>query len=230
MTISLDKNARVVSYFPTRSNKRTCRLAVLWGGKQSERMGKQEKETALVIIDMPKDFVLPGAPSSIAGAHETIPRVREVLDWFREKKWPVFYAVREHRQDGSDVEITRLEGFLKGTPYVIPGTKGCDIVNELTPLPHEYRVVKRSYSAFMNTEFDFMLQRLGIKNICICGTQYPVCIRTSVFDGVAYGYNVTVLTDATSAQTLGIARANIRDIKDIGVACLAVKQFKKLHT
>jgi len=193
-------------------------------------MEKQRKESALIIIDMQNDFVIPGAPACVAGAHETIPRVREVLDWFREKKWPVFYVVREHRHDGSDVEITRLEGFLKGTPYVIPGTKGCDIVDELKPLPHEYRVVKQRFSAFMHTELDFMLRRLGIKNICVCGTQYPVCIRTSVFDGVAYGYNVTVLTDATSAQTLGIARANIRDIKDIGVACLTVKQFRKLQT
>ena len=82
----------------------------------------------------------------------------------------------------------------------------------------------------MQTELDLMLRRMEIKRICVCGTQCPVCIRTTVFDGVAYGYQVIVLTDATSAQTTEIAQANIRDIENIGVTCLTVKQFTELQT
>jgi len=192
------------------------------GGRQ---VSVEEKRSALVIIDMQNDFVLPGAPACIAGAFETIPRVREALDWFREKMWPVFHVVREYRADGSDIEITRLEGFQEGPGYVVVGTKGCDIVDELRPLREEYRVVKKRFSAFMNTELDFMLRRLEIKHVVLCGTQYPVCVRTTVFDAVAYGYQVVVLTDATSAQTPEIARANIRDIENIGAVCLTVGEF-----
>jgi len=186
--------------------------------------GTQDK-FALVIVDMQNDFVLPGLPFCIAGAHDTIPRIRKALEGFRKARWPVFHMVREHRADGSDVEITRAQGFLNTATYAIPGTKGCEIVEALQPREGEYRIAKQRFSGFMQTELDFILRRLGITHIVVCGTQYPVCIRTTVFDGIAYGYRVTILTDATSAQTPEIAEANIRDIKNIGVHCTTVSEF-----
>jgi nicotinamidase-related amidase len=180
---------------------------------------------ALIIIDMQNDFVLPESPIRVAGAYATIPRIMEALDLFREMNWPVFHVIREYRSDGSDIEITRLKGFLEEKSYVVPGTKGSEIVDQLTPAPGEYRVVKPRFSAFMNTETDFMLRRLGIDHIAVAGTQYPNCIRTSIFDGVSYGYHVTLLTDACSAETPEIAESNIRDIRNIGVECLTVAEF-----
>ena len=179
----------------------------------------------LVIVDMQNDFVLPGSPLCIAGAYETIPRIQEALEAFRKAQWPVFHIVREHRPDGSDVEITRVQGFLKGAKYAIQGTKGCEIVEPLQPREGEFRIAKQRFSAFMHTELDFILRRLGIIHIVVCGTQYPVCIRTTVFDAIAYGYQVTVLTDATSAKTPEVAEANIEDMRNIGVRCITVSQF-----
>jgi nicotinamidase-related amidase len=183
----------------------------------------------LVIVDMQNDFVLPGSPLCIAGAYETIPRIQEALEAFRKAQRPVFHIVREHRPDGSDVEITRVRTFLKGFKYAIPGTKGCEIVEPLQPREGEFRIAKQRFSAFMHTELDFILRRLGITHIVVCGTQYPVCIRTTVFDAIAYGYQVTVLTDATSAKTPGVAEANIEDMKNIGVRCITLSQFLKDH-
>ena len=179
----------------------------------------------LVIVDMQNDFVLPGSPLCIAGAYETIPRIQEALEAFRKAQWPVFHIVREHRADGSDVEITRVQGFLNEAKYAIPGTKGCEIVEPLQPREGEFRIAKQRFSAFMHTELDFILRRLGITHIVVCGTQYPVCIRTTVFDAIAYGYQVTVLTDATSAKTPEVAEANIEDMRNIGVRCITVSQF-----
>lgn len=180
---------------------------------------------ALVIVDMQNDFVLPDSPLCIAGAYVTIPKIQETLEAFRKAKKPVFRIVREHRADGSDVEITRVHGFLKEARYAIPGTKGCEIVEAVHPLEGEYHIAKQRFSAFMHTELDFILRRLGVSHIVVCGTQYPGCIRTTVFDGIAYGYHVTVLTDATSAQTPEVAEANLWDIKNIGVRCITVSEF-----
>jgi nicotinamidase-related amidase len=184
---------------------------------------------ALLIIDMQKDFVLPGSPLCVAGAMGTVPRIREALDVFRETGGTVFHVVREYRQDGSDVEQIRLHDFQEGQRFVVPGTPGCEIVDELTPLPSEYRLVKNRFSAFMQTELDFMLRRLGIGELVICGTQYPACIRCTAFDAVAYGYEVTVLTDAASAQSEIIAAANILDMRNIGIQCVTVQRFKELR-
>ncbi len=180
---------------------------------------------ALIIIDMQNDFVLPGAPACVAGAYATVPCVRQLLDFFRAQSWPVFHVVREYRADGSDVECTRLHGFLTDQRYVVPGTEGCGIVAELAPVAGEYRVVKNRFSGFMNTELDFMLRRIGATQLVICGTQYPNCVRTTIFDAIAYGYPVINVTDATSAQTQEIAEANITDLRNIGVECVTLREF-----
>lgn len=184
-----------------------------------------DQKTALIIIDMQNDIVRPGAPACVAGAFSTVPRIRRLLNHFRAVGLPVFHVVREYRADGSDIEIARLERFLSGRRYVVAGTPGCEIVEDLAPLPGEYRIVKQRFSAFMKTELDFMLRRLDIAHLVVCGTQYPNCIRSTIFDAVAYGYHVINIIDATSAQSPEIAAANIIDIKNIGVTCITSEEF-----
>ncbi len=185
----------------------------------------KDPKYALIIIDMQNDFVLPGAPVCVAGAYATVPCIKRLLDFFRTQRWPVFHVIREYRADGSDIELTRLDGFLNQKPYAVPGTEGCNIVAELTPVEGEYRIIKNRFSGFMNTELDFMLRRIGATHLVICGTQYPNCIRTTIFDALAYGYPVINITDATSAQTPQIAEANITDLRNIGVECVTLQEF-----
>jgi nicotinamidase-related amidase len=72
-----------------------------------------------------------------------------------------------------------------------------------------------------------MLRRLEVTNLVVCGTQYPNCIRATIFDAIAYGYPVINITDATSAQTQQIAEANIIDLINIGVECISFDDFVK---
>lgn len=180
---------------------------------------------ALAIVDMQNDFVLPDSPACIAGAYATIPNIEKVLKLFRRKKLPVCHLVREYREDGSDIERFRYEKFMQGNKYAIPNTVGSEIVDELKPISGEYRIVKNRFSGFMNTELDFILRRLGISDLVVTGTQYPNCVRATVFDAIALGYDVTVVTDATSAATEEIAQANITDLRNIGVQCVTTEEF-----
>jgi len=183
------------------------------------------KKSALIIVDMQNDFVLPNAPQCVKGAVSVIPNIEKVLRTFREKSLPIFHVYREYRADGSDIEKTRLEDFISHEKYCVPDTHGCEIIDELSPLDGEYKIVKNRFSGFMNTELDFILRRLEVGHIVVCGIQYPNCIRATVFDGVALGYDVTLVTDATAAQTDEIAKANIVDIQNIGVVCSTTKQI-----
>ena len=182
---------------------------------------------ALLINDMQNDFVLPDAPDKVAGAYATVPTLRSLLDFCRDQGFPIFHLVREYRADGSDIEVTRLQSFLSGSKYAVPGTKGCEIIEELKPKEGEYRLVRNRFSAFMQTELDFMLRRLDVHHLIICGTQYPNCVRATAFDGISYGYDVSVVTDATSAETDEIAQANIIDMKNIGIHCISFKDIKQ---
>jgi nicotinamidase-related amidase len=191
-------------------------------------MEKFDPDTALLIVDMQNDFVLSDAPVCVAGARAIVANLQKVLAHFRVNALPVFYVVREYRADGSDIEAFRKAGFLTQS-YCVPGSRGCDIIDELRPVEGEYKIIKNRFSGFMNTELDFILRRLNIRNIVVCGVQYPNCIRATVFDGVSLGYDVTLITDATGAESEDIAQANICDIGNIGVTCLTTAQFLKNH-
>lgn len=180
---------------------------------------------ALIIVDMQNDFVLPGAPACVAGAQATLPKIREALAFWRQAAWPVVYLYREYRRDGSDIEETRLESFLKGKRFCLPGSEGAKIVEAIAPRPAEYLVMKNRFSGFMDTELDFILRRENIGAIAVCGTQYPCCVRSTLVDGICYGYQTTCLTDATSAVTEEVAAANIRDLRDMGIRCVSVAEF-----
>jgi nicotinamidase-related amidase len=180
---------------------------------------------ALIIVDMQNDFVLPGAPACVAGAHATLPKVCEALTFWRQVSWPVIYLYREYRPDGSDIEVSRLESFLHGKRICLPGSDGAKIVRAITPQPSDYQVMKNRFSGFMNTELDFILRRKRVASIVVCGTQYPCCVRSTLVDGLCYGYHATCLTDATSAASEDVAAANVRDLRDMGIRCLAVAEF-----
>jgi nicotinamidase-related amidase len=175
-------------------------------------MGK----AALLIIDMQNDFVLDGKPLKVAGARAVIPKIQMVLTEFRKRSLPVFHVLRVHRSDGSDVEITRQELFAR-SPFAVAGTKGAAVIDELSPGKGEFVLTKTRMSAFIGTELDLMLRTLEISTLFVCGIQTPNCIRTTVFDGIAYNYPVVLIDDATGASSEEVHRANVRDMANIGI-------------
>jgi nicotinamidase-related amidase len=62
-----------------------------------------------------------------------------------------------------------------------------------------------------------MLRTLGLTALVVCGIQTPNCIRTTVFDGIAFNYPVVLVDDATGAASDEVHRANVRDMANIGV-------------
>ncbi|MFA6332874.1 MAG: isochorismatase family cysteine hydrolase [Methanoregula sp.] len=180
-------------------------------------MGK----AALLIIDMQNDFVLDGMPNKVAGARAVIPKIQAVLAEFRKHSLPVFHVVRVHRPDGSDVEIIRQEKF-RNHPFAVAGSHGAAVIDELAPRNGEYVLEKIRMSAFIGTELDLMLKTLGVTTVVVCGIQTPNCIRTTVFDAIAYNYPAVLVDDATGAASEEVHRANVRDMSNIGVRIVKV--------
>jgi nicotinamidase-related amidase len=185
------------------------------------------KRVALLIIDMQNDFVLEGGLLIVAQGKTVAPKIKAVLDEFRSRNLPVFHILRIHRKDGSDVEINRQELF-KRNPFALEGSHGAAVIEELSPLAGEYVIPKIRMSAFIGTELDLMLRNLGVKELVVTGIQTPNCIRTTVFDAVAYNYPVTLIEDAVGAQTDEIHHANIRDMVNIGVRIVKTRDISTI--
>jgi nicotinamidase-related amidase len=70
-----------------------------------------------------------------------------------------------------------------------------------------------------------MLRTLGISKLFVCGIQTPNCIRTTVFDGIAYNYPVVLIDDATGASSGEVHRANVLDMQNIGVRIIKTAEI-----
>ena len=72
------------------------------------------KKAALIVIDMQKAFVEPGAAHCIAGAKATVPACAKVIAEARAAGSPVFWVRRQYRPDFGSGRISRIN-FKKGT-------------------------------------------------------------------------------------------------------------------
>ncbi len=117
--------------------------------------------------------------------------------------------------------------FFSRHSFAVAGTPGAQEIDELTPISGEYVIEKTRMSAFIGTELDLMLRTLGITVLVVTGVQTPNCIRTTIFDAVAYNYPAILIEDATGAQSEEIHRANLRDIANIGISVVNAESLIK---
>jgi nicotinamidase-related amidase len=122
------------------------------------------------------------------------------------------------------VELFRCSRF-KNSPYLVDGTRGMEIIEELKPLPTEYIVERKRFSGFFQSDLLMILMRLKVTSLAISGVQTPSCIRATVADAISYDFDVTVLEDATAAQSPEIQQTNIFDMRNMGAHVKTVKEF-----
>lgn len=187
----------------------------------------QKAESAILVVDMQNDFVLPGSPMHVAGAWATVPAIAKFLAYGRRNGWAVIYVTRSHQPSGIDAEITRRHFFAEGKAFCVPGTRGAEVVEALAPEAGDICIAKQRFSAFFATGLDLVLRGLGVKSVYVTGTQYPNCIRATAVDALALDYLTIVCTDCCSAATPQIAQANITDLKNMGIGCLASDEIMK---
>jgi len=187
-----------------------------------------DKRTALIMIDMQRAYLEAESPVCIPGAKETVPACAELIRACRERGIPVVFVARCYRDDGSDVEHPRVEGWLKaGRPVSVSaqGILSGQFPEEFGVKPDDYIVVKPRFSAFFGTKLDVLLRRLGVDSLLMAGTTTPNCIRTTAYDAIALEYNVAVARDCTSSATEEVQRINLEDMARIGVQLMDSKDF-----
>ncbi|XP_048492450.1 probable inactive nicotinamidase At3g16190 isoform X4 [Beta vulgaris subsp. vulgaris] len=149
------------------------------------------KKTALFVIDMQKDFILPDGPLLVDGGAAIIPNVIKAVEVARERGMLVVWVVREHDKLGRDVELFRRHLYSEKGGPTVKGHEGAELVEGLEIHEGDYKLVKTRFSAFFATHLHSTLLGAGIDSLVIV-----------VFDAVALNYpSVSVIVDATAAKT-----------------------------
>ena len=181
---------------------------------------------AFLLIDMQNGFIDGASPLCIAGAAATVPACAHALAAAREHGLAVFHVRRAYAADGSDVEAVRWEAWAEGgRPLSSADPMSLACPSELAPAPGEPVVVKPSWSAFFGTDLDALLRARGIGTLVLAGTTTPNCVRSTAYDGLARGFNVAVLRDATSSRSPEAQEANLADMEAAGIQLIHTDDF-----
>ena len=168
------------------------------------------KKTALIIIDMQRDFCSKGGFGEALGNDVTptnaiIPAVKKVLTKAREVGMFVIHTREGHRPDLSDLhpaKLRRFDSIGKIGPMgriLIQGECGHDIVDELYPISGEPIIDKPGKGAFYMTDLDLILKSRGIESLIVCGVTTHVCVHTTIREANDRGYECLMLEDCTAA-------------------------------
>jgi biuret amidohydrolase len=171
------------------------------------------EKTALIVIDMQRDFVEPGGFGASLGNDvglltAIIPTTRRLLNLCRAAGIMVIHTREAHRPDLSDCPPAKLNrgnpNLRIGDPgpmgrVLVAGEPGNDIVPALAPLPGEIVIDKPGKGAFYATALGEILRLRGITHLLFAGVTTEVCVQTTMREANDRGYDCLLIEDATES-------------------------------
>ena len=169
--------------------------------------------TALVIIDMQRDFIEPGGFGETLGndvslLEAIVPACAAVLAAWRLAGGTVVHTREAHKPDLSDCPPAKRN---RGNPslrigdvgpmgrILVAGEPGNQIIPALAPVPGEIVIDKPGKGAFYATPLHNLLQQAGVTHLLFMGVTTEVCVQTSMREANDRGYDSLLLQDCTES-------------------------------
>jgi nicotinamidase-related amidase len=186
--------------------------------------------TALIIIDMQRDFLEPGGFGETLGNDvsllaSAVAPCGAVLAAARQRGMLVIHTREGHLPDLSDAPPAKVE---RGSPHLrigapgpmgrilIRGEPGHDIIPALYPIAGEAVIDKPGKGAFYATGLGQLLADKGIENLLVCGVTTEVCVNTTVREANDRGYRCIVIADCCASYFPEFHAAGLAMIKAQG--------------
>src|SRR5215475_7548456 len=186
--------------------------------------------TALVIIDMQRDFMEPGGfgetlGNDVSQLARAVKPIAAVLAAARESGILVVHTREGHLPDLSDAPKAKVErgkpSLRIGAPgpmgrILIRGEPGHDIIPELYPLADEPVIDKPGKGAFYATDLHAVLANRGVESLIVCGVTTEVCVHTTVREANDRGFRCIVPGDCCASYFPEFHRVGLEMIKAQG--------------
>jgi nicotinamidase/pyrazinamidase len=155
---------------------------------------------ALIVVDVQRDF-LPGGALGVPAGDEIVPALNRAIASFERAGLPVYYSRDWHTPDHCSF---RAQGG-PWPPHCIAGSKGAAFATALR-VPDDAAVISKAttraqdaYSAFQGTTLARQLEAAGVGRVFVGGLATDYCVKATVIDARANGFEVEVLGDAVRA-------------------------------
>jgi nicotinamidase-related amidase len=197
---------------------------------EPEPLAVDVAKSALVIIDMQRDFLEPGGFGAALGndvskLQAAVAPCKAALAAARRVGMLVIHTREGHRPDLTDAPPHKVE---RGDPknrigavgpmgrILVRGEPGHDIIPELYPLATEPVIDKPGKGAFYQTDLELMLRNRGIDTLFVCGVTTEVCVNTTVREANDRGFRCIVLSDCCASYFPEFHQAGLAMIKAQG--------------
>jgi len=188
------------------------------------------QKTALVLIDMQRDFIEPGGFGETLGndvslLEAIVPATKTVLDAWRAAGGLVVHTRESHQPDLSDCPPAKRN---RGNPtlrigdegpmgrILVQGEPGNQIIDALAPVDGEWVIDKPGKGMFYATGLHEKLQGRGITHLLFGGVTTEVCVQTSMREANDRGYDGLLLEDCTESYFPAFKAAAIDMIRAQG--------------
>lgn len=189
-------------------------------------------DTALLVMDLQnervdaKGKVGAGGLAKIVEETGLLERVREVLDAFRERDWPVVHIGLAFRADYADVlSVAPRVAKLKEAKLAVKDTWGTQFAEKVAPLPTEMVFLKQSVNPFFNTGLLTWLLTRGVKRLVLCGIATHLVVESSARFADDAGFAVHALSDCCVAPDTEAHRYAIERTLPLFGRVTTAKQF-----
>ena len=176
----------------------------------------QAGRTALVVVDMQRGFLEPGAALEVPPGREIVPNIRRLVDTCRRQHVPVIFTQfvysptipclrgdpfgREHlpADEGAPTGFGHPSGNCLIGPGAPQGANSAEIVAELAPRPEELVIAAHTYDKFYGTPLDLALRSRDIRWLVITGVVTDICVASTLMSAANRDYRVTAVSDAVA--------------------------------
>ena len=189
------------------------------------------KTSALITIDILRD-TLDEQPLEIPGTSTVLPKIKQLLDFYRENNKPIVHIIRIYKNDASNVDLCRRKLVENGKEIFIKNSLGAELPRELFDddtvrydsnmllngeiqeiSENEVIIYKPRWGAFYNTPLDNHLKNIGVSTLVFSGCNFPNCPRTSIYEASERDYKIALAEDAIS----GLYEQGKDELINIGV-------------
>lgn len=180
--------------------------------------------TALLVVDMQRGFLDPGAAMEVPSARAIVPAIGRLLAAFRAARLPVIFTeftyspeapllVGALHPEHQPAPPGAVGGFGRPSSSCLEGHPSALTVADLGPRPGELVVRKRWYDAFAGTPLDGALRARDIRCLVLTGTMTDICVLATVIGAFNREYRVTVVEDGVATLWPDIQRATLDIIR-----------------
>jgi biuret amidohydrolase len=169
--------------------------------------------TAVLMIDMQRDFLEPGGFGAMLGndvslLRPIVPACVRLLALARAKGLAVIHTQEAHDAQLADCPPSkRARGGLScgiGDPgplgrVLVAGEPGAGFVPELLPQQGDIVLRKPGKGAFHATSLDAILHAQGITHLLIGGVTTEVCVQSTMREANDRGYECLLVTDCAAS-------------------------------